>query len=105
MSQPGRAVERTRDHLEPRVRRPGLVRWAFHREVTLAHAAYWRGCHGPVSASLAVALYPLWVAVTLPLAFLLGLAKVALLGAIMTVIAVAASRVAVPHAARVRPRR
>jgi len=79
----------TRPDLGAEVRRPGLLTWVFRRELALAHRSYWR-CDGPVSTLLAVLFYPLWLTVALPLALLLGLLKVAVLGAMLAAVSAAA---------------
>jgi len=73
-------------------RHRGLVGWVFQREVALAHRAYWLGRRGPLQGVLAVLLYPLWLAVALPAAFLLGLLKMALLGALLAAIVAGSAR-------------
>jgi len=104
MSYPHGAADPTRDHPARRVR-PGLVGWAFRREIALAHGAYWRGCRGPATTFLAMALYPVWLLVAVPLAFVLCLVKVALLGAVMAAVGVAAWRGLAAQPVRARPRR
>jgi len=101
----GSAGLTTADHLGPG-RSPGLEGWVFQREVSLAHRGYWQGCRGPLRAVLSVLLYPLWVAVAIPIAFLLGLVKMALLGALLAAVVAGAARrpalAAAPAAAKRR---
>lgn len=72
----------TRDDPGAGERRPGLVAWVLRREIALSHRSHWR-CHGPWSVLCAVLLYPLWVAVEMPLAAVLGLVKVAVIAAML----------------------
>ena len=87
MDSTGRAALPTAGHTGPGGRRPCLLAWVFEREVALAHRAYWAGCRGPFSTVLAVLLYPLWLAAAVPLALLLGLLKLAILGAVLAAVA------------------
>jgi hypothetical protein len=91
MSYAGGASLTTGNYPGPGSRRGGLVGWVFQREVAVAHRSYWLGCRSPLHTALAVLLYPLWLLVALPIAFLLGLVKMALLGALLTAVVAGAT--------------